>query len=175
MSRVIDAELKYCPRCNDEYRTEIVACVACDIALISGIEMLEKERRKDQKRSERNMTLSPDDEMVSIRKGSVIQMKDFQTILKREGIPTLAVTEDDNCGQGCCGTNLVVQVRRSDAQEVMAILERDHVRSTGLEEYDLSTAGAVFNTAVEHATCPACGHNFPTTEASCPDCGLCFA
>ncbi|MCI5208600.1 MAG: hypothetical protein D3910_07365, partial [Candidatus Electrothrix sp. ATG2] len=72
-------------------------------------------------------------------------------------------------------TNLFVQVRREDLQDVMAILERDHIQSTGLEDHNLSTAGAVFDTAVEQAICPACGHSFSTTEASCPDCGLCFA
>lgn len=175
MKRIIEADLKYCPSCHDEYRAEITDCAACDIALITGDEMLKIERLKNQKQSNRDMSLRPDDEMVNIRKGSVIQMKDFQAMLKREGIPSLAVTEDNNCGQGCCGSNLVVQVRRSDAQDVLAILERDHVRSTGLEEYDLSTAGAVFNTAAENATCPACGHSFATTESACPDCGLCFA
>ncbi|MCW5208158.1 hypothetical protein VU11_05815 [Desulfobulbus sp. US2] len=116
----------------------------------------------------------PDDELVSIRRGPLVQMKDFQSMLKREGIPSIAVSEDSNCGQGSCATNLFVQIRKSDLQDVVAILERDHVRSTGLEDHDLSTAGAVIDTAAEQATCPACGYSFSTTEASCPDCGLCF-
>lgn len=172
MNRTIDTELKYCPSCRDEYRSEITTCAVCGIQLISGEEMLKAQREKERKRSD--MTLSPDDEMVSIRKGTVVQMKDFQAMLKRQGIPSLALSEDGRCGQGSCSTNLLVQIRKSDLQEVMNILQRDHVRSTGLEEYDLSFAGAVFDMTVEQATCPACGHSFSTTEASCPDCGLCF-
>ncbi len=175
MSRIIDPELKYCPNCDDEYRAEITSCADCDVVLISGQKILDVECDKNLKKSSRNMVLNPDDEMVSIRKGSVIEMKEFQIMLKRRGIPSLAVTEDGSCGQGCCGANILVQIRRSDAEEVMALLDQEHVRSTGLEGYDMSTAGSVFNTDAEHAVCPACGHNFSTAESVCPDCGLCFS
>jgi hypothetical protein len=174
MNRRIEAELQYCPNCLDEYRAEITTCAACNIPLVSGKEMLESQQDLEQKQAGRNMVISPDDELVTIRKGPLVQMKDLQTMLKREGIPSIAVSEDSNCGQGCCGTNIFVQIRNADLQDVMAILERDHVRSTGLEDHDLSTAGAVIDTAAEQAICPACGYSFPTTEAACPDCGLCF-
>ncbi|MCI5142879.1 MAG: hypothetical protein D3909_14355 [Candidatus Electrothrix sp. ATG1] len=173
MKREIDAELQYCQNCMEEYRADIATCADCHISLISGKKMLEA--RQERKEGGRSMVISPDDDLVSIRKGPLVQMKDLQAMLKREGIPSLAVSEDSNCGQGSCATNLFVQVRREDLQDVMAILERDHIQSTGLEDHNLSTAGAVFDTAVEQATCPACGHSFSTTEASCPDCGLCFA
>jgi uncharacterized protein (UPF0212 family) len=172
MQREIEADLQYCPTCMDEYRADITTCAACQVSLISGKELL---LAQSQKRAASTMVISPDDEMVSIRRGPLVQMKDFQSMLKREGIPSLAVSEDSNCGQGSCATNLVVQIRQVDLQEVMAILEQDHVRSTGLEDHDLSTAGAVIDTTTEQATCPACGHSFSTTETTCPDCGLCFA
>lgn len=174
MNLIIDPELKYCPGCNDEYRAEITTCASCDIELITGNQMQELEQEKEDKKANRNMELSPDDEMVNIRKGPVMQMKELQVMLKKVGIPSLAVTENGSCGKGCCGTDILVQVRRSDAEEVMAILEQEHVRNTALEAHDTSTAGAVFNSAAENATCPACGCSFPTTQATCPDCGLCF-
>ena len=175
MNRIIEPDLKYCPSCNDEYRAEILTCVDCNIELITGTQMKELEELKEKKKAGRTMLISPDDELVSIRKGPVIQMKELQIMLERNGIPSLAVNDDKSCGQGCCGSDMIVQVRMSDVQEVMSILEQDHVRSTGLEEHDTSHAGAVFNTAAENAICPACGHNFPTTQGTCPDCGLCFA
>ncbi len=174
MNRIIESDLKYCPKCNDEYRAEIVTCAACDVELLTGTQMLELEEQKQQKKAGRSMTLSPDDEMVNIRKGPVMQMKELQVILERQGIPSLAV-KDSGCGKGCCGTDLILQVRMSDVQEVMAILEKDHVRSTALSDHDTTHAGAVFNTAAENATCPACGCSFSTTQPECPDCGLCFA
>ncbi len=175
MNTIIDPELKYCPRCNDEYRAEITTCATCEIELLTGTQMLELEKQKQQKKANRSMELSPDDEMVNIRKGPVIQMKELQILLEREGIPSLAVADEGGCGQGCCGTDLLLQVRMSDVQDVLAILAREHVRSTALEDHDTTYAGAVFNTAAENATCPACGCSFPTTQAECPDCGLCFA
>jgi hypothetical protein len=113
--------------------------------------------------------------MVNIRKGPVIQMKELQIMLEREGIPSLAVSDEGGCSQGCCGTDLLLQVRMSDVQDVLAILAREHERSTALKDHDTTYAGAVFNTAAENATCPACGCSFPTTQSTCPDCGLCFA
>ena len=174
MKQRLEAELQYCPDCMDEYRAEITVCAACNIPLVSGEQMLKALQNTAQKQPERTMIISPDDELVSIRQGPFVQMKDFQVMLKRAGIPSIAVSEDSNCGQGSCGTNMFVQIRKSDLQDVVAILERDHVRSTGLEDHDLSTAGAVIDTAAEQATCPACGYSFSTTEGSCPDCGLCF-
>lgn len=175
MKREIEAELQYCPRCMDEYRAEITTCAACRLPLVSGRELLDARKNPAGKQAGRNMVISPDDELVNIRKGPLVQMKDFQVMLKREGIPSLAVSEDSNCGQGSCATNLFVRIRKDDLQDVMAILERDHIRSTGLHDHDLSTAGAVIDTEVDQATCPACGFIFSTSEAACPDCGLCFA
>ena len=171
----IEPELKYCPVCNDEYRSEIINCASCSIELLTGDQMLDLEQQKQQKKANRSMELSPDDEMVSIRKGPVMQMKELQVMLERQGIPSLAVNEDSSCGKGCCGADVIVQVRRSDVQDVMEILSHDHVQSTGLHDHDISHATAVFNAAAENATCPACGCDFPTSQATCPDCGLCFA
>ena len=175
MNLIIDPELKYCPSCRDEYRAEITTCAACAVELLTGTQMLNLVEQKQQKKASRNMKLTPDDEMVNIRKGPVMQMKELQVMLEREGIPSLAVQDGSNCGNGCCGSDFIVQVRMSDVQEVLAMLEQDHVRSTALDDHDTTHAGAVFNTAAENATCPACGCSFPTTQAECPDCGLCFA
>lgn len=174
MKREIEAELQYCPDCMEEYRSDILTCADCHIPLVSGEKLLARQGSKQNQTGD-SMVISPDDDLVTVRKGSLVQMKDFQTMLKRKGIPSLAVSEDSNCGQGSCATNLFVQIRRDDFQEVAAILERDHIRSTGLEDHDLSTAGAVIDTEAEQATCPACGYRFSTAESTCPDCGLCFA
>ncbi len=175
MDHEFDPELKYCPQCSDEYRSEIVTCASCAVELLTGAQMIELVSQKMEKKAQRNMCLSPDDEMVSIRRGPVMEMKEMQILLEREGIPSLAVKDTSSCGQGCCGTDLIVKVRMSEVQDVLEILEQEHVRSTSLEDHDTTHAGAVFNTAAENATCPACGCVFPTTQPTCPDCGLCFA
>ncbi|RUM35790.1 MAG: hypothetical protein DSY58_06330 [Desulfobulbus sp.] len=170
-----DPDLKYCPQCNDEYRAEITTCAGCNVELFTGEQMRETASQKNRKKAARSMKLSPDDEMVNIRKGPVMEMKELQLMLEREGIPSLAVKDNSGCGQGCCGTDLLVKVRMADVQEVFELLEQEHVRSTALADHDTTHAGAVFNTAAENATCPACGCVFSTTQPTCPDCGLCFA
>ncbi|MCI5116719.1 MAG: hypothetical protein D3913_01895, partial [Candidatus Electrothrix sp. LOE1_4_5] len=93
----------------DEYRAEITTCAACQVPLISGKKLLQTRQGIGQGRKQagRTLVISPDDELVSIRRGPLVQMKDFQSLLKRHGIPSLAVSEDSNCGQGSCATNLV--------------------------------------------------------------------
>ncbi|WP_457574571.1 zinc ribbon-containing (seleno)protein DG [Desulfolithobacter sp.] len=175
MKLIIDPELKYCPQCHDEYRAEITTCASCNVELLTGEQMQAMQEQKNRKRSSRTMEIGPDDEIVPVRKASVIEIKQLQVRLEREGIPSLALQESaGSCGKGCCGTDLVLHVRSEDMQEVREFLARDYMESTGLSEHDTSHVDAVFNVGAEKATCPACGCNFPTTTTTCPDCGLCF-
>lgn len=171
----IEEELKYCPRCHDEYRAEIVTCAACEVQLVMGNVLKAMLEEQQQSRRSRSMDISPEDELVDIRRGPVIQIKEIQKVLAEQHLPSLAVGEEGGCGKGGCGKDLLLKVRLADIQDVMAVLEEEHARSTGLSDHDTRYAGAVFNTGAEKATCPACGCVFPTTTPTCPDCGLCFA
>ncbi len=175
MDFYIEDDLKYCPRCKDEYRADIETCAACEIPLLTGVAMRAMLEEKNKARKNRSMEISPDEELVDIRRGPVLAMKELQKVLADHELPALVVNEKSGCGQGCCGAELLLKVRLSDIQEVMAVLEEEHVRSTALTEHDTSYVDAVFNTHAEQATCPACGCTFPTTQPTCPDCGLCFA
>jgi hypothetical protein len=171
MRRTIEPDLNYCPQCHDEYRAEIIRCAACAVELIPGSVLLRAEKTK----ADRSLPLRPDDDLVAVSKGAVLQMQQLQALLKREGIPSRSVNEDGGCGQGCCGPSLTVQVRKADLKDVEAILAQDYLRSTGLCARDLSAAGTVFDAAANSALCPACGCRFSTAQSACPDCGLCFS
>ncbi len=176
MELFIDPDLKYCPRCNDEYRPDIRICAECGVELLSGRQMQAMLEERRQGRAGRSMQIGPDEELVDVRRGPVLQVKELQVLLGERGIPSLVVGEGGKgCGKGCCGTDLLLRVRPEDAPEVARILEEEYVRGTALVEHDTSFAHAVFNTAAEQATCPACGCTFPTTTTTCPECGLCFA
>ncbi len=176
MDLSIEPDLKYCPQCADEYRAEIVTCATCGLALLTGVQMQALLESRRQESVPRSLEIFPDEPMTSIRKGPVLQMKQLQTYLLQQGIPSLAVKEGlENCNTGCRGAELVLQVRTSDLREVVAALEQEHRQSTGLSDHDTSLAGAVYNVHEKEATCPACGYQFPTSLTSCPDCGLCFA
>jgi len=174
MNLEIDPDLKYCPQCRDEYRAEIERCATCGVELLSGRRMLEMEERQKARMASRSMTISPDDELVDIRKGTVIDIKQLQSLLEKEGIPALAVGDPASCGGGCCGTGLILRVRMEDARDAAEVLSREYFQSTRLADHDISYANEVLNTAALEATCPACGCRFSTRESVCPDCGLCF-
>jgi len=173
--RYTDPDLKYCPKCDEEYRAEIEICVSCNVQLISGKEQLAKEEAEKQKKNARSMNITNDDELANIRKGSLHDMKQLQTILAKENIPSLLAGEGGgDCGKGCCGTELYLQIRVADGEEAIRVLAEDFKNTTALDSHDLSTAHAVFDTGAESSTCPACGCNFSTRSSTCPDCGLCF-
>jgi hypothetical protein len=170
----IDPELKYCPQCKDEYRAEISHCATCTQPLVLGHKVLEQQALEAARKTAQRRPLRPGEPLVSITSGAVLQIQQLQNILKKEGIPSLAASEDSRCGQGCCGANLVLQVRVTDLEEVQALLHQEHLRSTGLSSEALAPLAKVFDTDVPTATCPACGCTFSTLQSVCPDCGLCF-
>ena len=170
----IEPDLKYCVSCREEYRADITTCADCGKELITGSEFLAREAELQSRRASRSMEIHPEDDLVTLRKGPVLIVKEFQQILARYRIPALAVGAEGGCGKGCCA-ELSLQVRRQDAAEAIDVLQREHARSTGLEEHDTAHTDAVFDPQAAETTCPACGCRFATTTTVCPECGLCFA
>lgn len=170
----IEPDMQYCPRCQDEYRPGVQVCVTCGDALISGVQMKDLLDKKNGRQSGRAVPITPEDELVDIIKGKIINVKSVQALLSREGIPSLIAGDSASCGKGCGGTDVRLQVRTTDLPEVMALLAREHVQTTGLTDHDTSLVDAVFDPEAGSATCPACGCAFSTESKACPDCGLCF-
>jgi hypothetical protein len=169
---MIDPELKYCPECDDEYRAEIVRCAACGVELITGLEKIAQQKEQQERLEKRSTELSPDDDLVVIRRGPLPDMRHLRELLSGENIATLLAGDEKSCGKGCCPSVYDLLVRREDCLEALHILEEEHRRTTGLADFDYSAADVVFNPAAGAACCPACGHSFPTSETTCPDCGL---
>ena len=46
---MIEPDLKYCPKCDDEYRAEIEKCATCGIELITGLQKIEREEALREK------------------------------------------------------------------------------------------------------------------------------
>lgn len=174
---MIEPDLKYCPQCHDEYRADIEMCAVCGIALITGREVLAREEEKERKRQSRmNAALSAADDLVTIHSAPLTDIRRFEESFAREGIATLVAGDDKNCGKGCCPSTFYLQVRREDAADAVAILEKEYNRATGLAHHDTTHMNnGIFNADAGQALCPACGHEFPTTTTTCPECGLCFA
>jgi len=174
----IDPELKYCPKCNDEYLAEIIMCAACGLELLTGEQLTEILEKRRKKLASRSTELSPDDDLVVIRRGELTGMQYLAQMLEKENIGSLLVGDMQTCAKdrfGNTGSNPSIydfQVKREDAAEALEIIETEHRKETHLEHHDNTNGDSIYNPAAEQAKCPACGHIFPTTERACPDCGL---
>jgi uncharacterized Zn ribbon protein len=171
---MIDPELKYCPKCKDEYMPHAEKCAACEIELVSGNFLLEQQKEKERKFTARGQGLSEDDDLVIIHKGSMVEMKHLQELFEAERISSLIIGDDQSCGKGCCPSTFFMQIRKEDAPDAFMIIKAEHHKQTGLDEHDTTLADAAFDPDAEQVMCPACGHNFEPSVTTCPDCGLCF-
>ena len=171
---MIDPDLKYCPKCRDEYRADICQCGVCGMELINGEQFIAMNKPMEEKRAARKGELTADDEVVNLQGGPLGEMRHLEELLKTERIGTMVVGDERGCGKGCCPSNFFLQVREEDAQDAFAIIQSEHQRMTALDDHDDEPIDGIFNADAGQATCPACGFSFQTSTNTCPDCGLCF-
>jgi hypothetical protein len=168
---MIDPELKYCPDCKDEYRSDFSTCAACNKELISGADLLAADVDKKPK-NQSSLEITGDDTLVVLQKGSMLDMKNMKRNLAGASVPAI-LTKDDN--KGCCGVEMYLHIRMQDKDRAIAVLNSEFEKTTELHQYDLSTADAVFDQGANMTICPACGYEFMPTSSACPDCGLQFS
>ncbi len=171
---MVDPNLKYCLTCQDEYMPEIVNCPICHDQLQTGQQVLEIEEARRNRLANRSGQVSSEDEVVSIRQGTLNDMKHLENLLKAENLGVLIAGDENSCGKGCCASNFFLQVRKEEAYDALKILEAEFLRTTGIEYHDTTHADSVFDPKAGEVVCPACGHAFSPTSTSCPDCGLQF-
>jgi len=170
---MFEAELKYCPKCNSEYRPEIVICPACQCDLISGRELLARHDEQQKERDGRRVELSADDDLVTVRRGALAEMRVYEELLAKERIGSLLAGDESSCGKGCCGGSFDLIVRREDAHDAVEIIEAEIRRTAVIDVDGPGPNDSVFDPLASENTCPACGHCF-SGGTECPDCGLCF-
>ena len=168
----IDPDLKYCPRCGDEYRADRENCAGCEVPLQLGAAILAATAEVSHPDAALR-EIGVDETAVSIRKGTMLQIKELQYYLKGCGLAS-RIAKEEGAGCGCGGPEVVLQVREQDLEQIMAALSEEYWHSTGLADHDTRYVAAVYDDRAEEALCPACGYRFSTRETTCPDCGLCF-
>lgn len=170
----IEPDLKYCLGCEDEYRAEIEHCAGCGAVLITGQELMDRLAARQEQQSAHDLELGPDNDLVTVQRGSLADLKSLEELLRSQGVAALIAGDENSCGKGCCSPAFFLQVRQGQLQETVTLLEHHFRNSTGLGEHDTSHSNGLFDERVAMATCPACGFSFATTTTTCPDCGLCF-
>jgi hypothetical protein len=174
MKLTIEKNMRYCLSCQDEYRPEVEKCGVCGAELLTGVELLALEKSKKQKLHQRKGVLSENEDIVTILKASIGDVKRIEQQLAQENIGTLILGNDPSCGKGCCGGGDVeLLVRREDAQAAIAIVERDFDLVTAIDSHNTAYVDYGFDSSRDANTCPACGASF-SGLVSCPECGLCF-
>lgn len=171
----IDPEMNYCPDCEVEFRGDIVKCPTCDVVLMTGKEKIQRTCAEKESSNLRSMDISSDDELVTIRKGPLKDIKALKRILANERVPSILAGDEGRCGKGCCGLEMYLQIRRVDMDAAEGVLARDFVKNTALNIEDLKHADVIFDERAAETVCPACGCKFSPTVGACPECGLCFA
>jgi len=170
----VDPEMNYCPRCDDEYRPDIVDCAGCGVTLITGVEKLSQVTLEQELVASRSMEIAATDELVTLQKGSVKDIKVLQKLLARERIPGVIAGDEASCQKGCCGPELFLQIRKQEMDAASETLTKGFVKTTALETHDITDATAVFDHLAKETVCPACSCRFSPTVGACPECGLCF-
>lgn len=177
MIKDIDPQMHYCLKCEDEYMPERTTCGVCGASLLSGAEMLVQQQRSRQQASSRKGPLTPDDDIITIFKASLLDIKRLEPQLQKENIGTVVWGDKPACGKGCCGGgDLELRIRREDAMAAMAVIEADFKRQTACDGIHSAVVDYGFDPEVGENCCPACGCRFRTgaQALTCPDCGLCF-
>jgi len=91
----IDINCYYCPKCGDEYRSNIAQCASCNVALNSGSDKLTALLQEEKNRAARTMDISINDHLITVYGGKVRELKAIRYLLAKESIPAI-LTGDGN-------------------------------------------------------------------------------
>ena len=94
---MFDPELKYCPKCNDEYMMVAEKCATCNLVLLTGTEMVDFHNTG---RGARKGALTKDDDVVTIHKGPLDDLKHLQGLFEQDNIGADIVSQSGDCGKG---------------------------------------------------------------------------
>ncbi len=169
----VDLTMRYCRQCETEYRSGIDNCVHCGIELITAEEFLAAKRQVSSEFQGRSMLIEPDDQLVTLRRGAVFDVKALQHLLAAERIPSILAGDGPGCGRSCA-PQLELQIKAVDLKAAEKVLASEFLHTTGVDPADLERAEVVYDISAREAICPACGCHFAPSIGACPECGLSF-
>jgi hypothetical protein len=173
--QAIDKAMNYCPGCGDEFRSDIDSCPVCRLVLRRGQELLAESEAREADWAGRDMNISPEEELVALRQGPLLELKALRRLLAAERVPALLSGDPaGGCRRGCGGPVLSLLVRVVDLPLATRVATADFLRTTAMDDDQLLRASTVIADQAAEMLCPACGGRFPASVGACPDCGLCL-
>lgn len=119
------------------------------------------------------------DEKVLLGILDLTEAKRLRGELESKGVELELVSNPETCADGKCGpgggTKVEIYARDEDVKTFQQFISGE--RSRMLEGLGVrpELLEQVYDTEKGTAVCPACGTEFSTQAAECPDCGLGFA
>ena len=95
-------------------------------------------------------------------------------MMKDKGVTIEKLFNKATCSSGSCGASVEVWYYKEDKQLVLRTLEEHRELQLSHLGVESDIESSVYDPSKETAICPACGHEFSTTNTECPDCGLNF-
>lgn len=170
-------ELPVCPSCGDEYRPEFQRCAVCDRQLVRTKCRPDDGGETKSDGARRRVEISEHDGLVTIRQGTLAEIKRLRWLLGNAGIASLPVGDGAVRGGGCCpAPSFMLQIRPDDHVAAQAVLDDDYRRSTGLDHLDPVTEVRIAGgDGQDGQPCAGCGYLLTAEQTECPDCGLSYA
>ena len=107
--------------------------------LISGTEKLQPAyRKRGEFRPRGSLDITPEDDVVNIRKGPLHGHEISAKVLAAERIPALSRVMRAAAG-AVAARRCICRFERADVDEALEILAKDFIRSTALDSHDLPT------------------------------------
>lgn len=88
--------VKYCPECGDEYRADFSTCAQCGVALTNENIRQSRELVHSGPLGE----ISPSDELVSVKQGVSLEMKQYKKLLAKHGVPSMIYADQAGMAKG---------------------------------------------------------------------------
>lgn len=159
-------EFRWCPSCGDEYRPEFTTCAHCGGALVAAGDRRIAEREKGGS-PPRPEALSPGDDLIAVRQGTLLDLKQLRNVLAGASIASLLAGDGPECTKGCRGSaSFLLLVRQQDVEAAQRVLAEEFRRTTGLDRPGEDVP--------DGDRCPSCGSMLRQELEHCPDCGLFF-
>jgi hypothetical protein len=149
----MEAYLRYCPDCGEEYQPHMTRCIDCGSALQ---DKLDRDSPKHEAPPEVEPSLPPGDYRKVADSLSAQTVERLVGLFIAAGIPVKV----ESIGYGLC-----LKSRLEDRSAVIEILEREGV----IPRQPDATTPVV---GPEGGPCPACGVNLGPGTVECPECGL---